>query len=198
MLRIKLIKLLCGLKKKRNYLVIVQCIKPRTWLINKRNWNCSLMSINLTCLVLLRNLGGKGHLTGMAKLMVISYLRRTELQKRRGSSLTNPLQMVWSTSLQEKVQSGCSLLSTAGSRIAGGSRMTGSSHPSKISTGKTLCGHKILTQVTLSSSQQETAGMVLPNPQPSCLLRSGTRGCWKGLEIPDPVISLDYEGSRLQ
>ena len=91
---------------------------------------------------------GKSHLTRMAKFTVISYLRRTELQKRRGSSLTNPLQRVLSASLQEKVQSGCSLLSAAGSRVAAGGRTTASSHPSTISTGKTWCGHKISIQAT--------------------------------------------------
>lgn len=118
----------------------------------------------LDLLGFIKESGGESHLTGTAKFMVISYLRRTELQKRRGNSLTNPLQMVLSTLLQEKVQSGCFLLSTAGSRIAGGSRMTGFSHPSEISIGKTLCSHKISIQATLRGSQQEAAGMVLLNP----------------------------------
>lgn len=146
MLRKKLIKLLCGLKKEK--LFSHSSVYKAKNLANKQEELKLLPDEHkFDLLGYIKESGGKSHLTGMAKFTVISYLR-TELQKRRGSSLTNPLQMVLSTSLQEKAQSGCSLLSAAGSQIAGGSRTTGSSHPCKISTGKALSGHKISIQAT--------------------------------------------------
>lgn len=44
----------------------------------------------MTYLVLLGNLEGENHLREVVKLVMITYLRRTELQKRKGGSTHKP------------------------------------------------------------------------------------------------------------
>lgn len=134
MLRTKLIKLLCGLKKRKLFSHSSVC-KGKNLANKQEELELLPDEHRFDLLGFIKESGGKSHLTGMAKFTVLSYLR-AELQKRRGSSSTNPAQMVLSTLLQEKVQSGCSLLSATGSQIAVGSRTTASSHLSKIPTGQ--------------------------------------------------------------
>lgn len=70
----------------RDGLDIDQHDKPTDWVINRRETRIALVSINLTYLVLLGNLEGENHLREVVKLVMITYLRRTELQKKGGGT----------------------------------------------------------------------------------------------------------------
>lgn len=74
----------------RDGLDIDQHDKPTDWVINRRETRIALMSINLTYLVLLGNLEGENHPREVVKLVMITYLRRTELQKRKGGGTHEP------------------------------------------------------------------------------------------------------------